>query len=32
MNNVHVWHVRNGVFDESWVYPADLRAWDEFWS
>ncbi len=32
MNNVHVWHVRDGVLAEIWVYPGDLRAWDEFWS
>jgi len=32
MNNVHVWHVRDGVLTEIWVYPGDLRAWDEFWS
>ncbi|MGH9278567.1 MAG: nuclear transport factor 2 family protein, partial [Acidimicrobiales bacterium] len=31
MNNVHVWHVRAGVLGEIWIYPADLRAWDEFW-
>jgi ketosteroid isomerase-like protein len=32
MNNVHVWHCRDGVLDEIWVYPGDLAAWDEFWS
>ena len=32
MNNVHVWHARDGVLTEIWVYPGDLAAWDEFWS
>jgi ketosteroid isomerase-like protein len=32
MNNVHVWHVRDGVLTEIWVYPGDVGAWDEFWS
>lgn len=32
MNNVHVWHGRTGSLAEIWIYPADLRAWDEFWS
>ena len=32
MNNVHVWQCRDGVLTELWVYPGDLRAWDEFWS
>lgn len=32
MNNVHVWQARDGVLTELWVYPGDLRAWDEFWS
>ena len=32
MNNVHVWHVDDGVPREIWVYPGDLYAWDEFWS
>lgn len=32
MNNVHVWHAGNGTLAEIWVYPADLRAWDDFWA
>lgn len=32
MNNVHVWHARDGVLSEIWIYPGDLRAWDDFWS
>lgn len=32
MNNVHVWHARDGALTEIWVYPGDLRAWDDFWS
>ena len=32
MNNVHVWHATAGSLDEIWIYPGDLRAWDEFWS
>jgi ketosteroid isomerase-like protein len=32
MNNVHVWHVSDGVPDEIWIYPGDLYEWDEFWS
>lgn len=31
MNNVHVWHATGGSLDEIWIYPGDLRAWDEFW-
>lgn len=31
MNNVHVWHVRDGVLNQIWIYPGDLRAWDDFW-
>ena len=32
MNNVHVWHLADGVPTEIWIYPGDLYAWDEFWS
>ena len=32
MNNVHVWHLRDGVLSEIWVYPGDQYAWDDFWS
>ena len=32
MNNVHVWHLHDGVLTEIWVYPGDLGAWDDFWS
>lgn len=31
MNNVHVWHATDGSLDEIWIYPGDLRAWDDFW-
>jgi ketosteroid isomerase-like protein len=32
MNNVHVWHIADGVPTEIWICPGDLRAWDDFWS
>ena len=31
MNNVHVWHIRDGLLSEIWVYPGDQYAWDAFW-
>lgn len=32
MNNVHVWHVDDGVLRDIWIYPGDQYAWDDFWS
>ncbi len=32
MNNVHVWHIHEGVISDIWIYPGDQYAWDEFWS
>jgi ketosteroid isomerase-like protein len=32
MNNVHVWHLADGVPTEIWIYPGDVYAWDDFWS
>ena len=30
-NNVHVWHVRDGIATEFWGTAFDQYAWDEFW-
>ncbi len=32
LNDVHVWHVRDGKFSEFWGHPGDLYAFDDFWS
>jgi ketosteroid isomerase-like protein len=32
VNDVHVWHVRDGRFSEFWGQLHDQYAWDEFWS
>jgi uncharacterized protein len=31
-NVVRAIHIRDGKQAEVWTYPADLYAWDEFWS
>ena len=31
LDNVHVWHVGDGLLREIWIYPGDPYAWDEFW-
>ena len=30
--SVDVFHIHDGKATEAWTYPADLYAWDEFWS
>jgi ketosteroid isomerase-like protein len=31
VNDVHVWHVRDGKFSEFWAQPSDQYGFDEFW-
>ena len=31
-NDVHVWHVSDGLFTEFWSHLDDLYIFDEFWS
>ena len=32
LNIAQVYRFRDGKVTEEWGYPADLYAWDEFWS
>jgi uncharacterized protein len=32
MRSVHVMHLRDGKVTESWIFPEDQAAADEFWS
>ncbi len=31
-NSIQLFHVRDGKVKESWIYPSDQEATDEFWS